>query len=1522
MLRTFAFRPTRRRGSVLIVVLAMLVLFAVLGLSFVLYSESQLSAARSQKISVSIDSEPNPLLALEGWMGPFIYDKGDTGDDLMDPIRGHSLSRSKYGAGGSFVPFGGSPLPMEAITLGAAAFADSRQIVRFTWDQGNAAVFDPERVYGATPPRNSPAGPLVGTYQAKAYPFTYPDRHDFYLASQNPTTGEITTPSFHRWDLFGSLDPTNANWASPQGKYLTLRPRPADHPNFPPVPMNADGTYTGDVANMRFITGSQRNDSLWMYAGGPVRRWREKNYVACVAPLVLDLNSRVNLAAAGNAKGTGATHASKEGWGPWEVNPVAVGMTAADVQAVIQRRYGKTGTDYTPPVDPYTAAASTARVNGQYHPLFTGGRLPRQGSLFDADGVGPAANDGSLTLPLTGGFQTTPIFNNPLVVAAPFRHEPNQLELTTVLSNHPSQYNALLYGRQPTPTPIAPAIGAGGFGHDDLLKLAARFSDPKARQATTSSVPVLGSLNPVADTAAAQQARALTTTFSVSQQWAVAAMFGRLTTDAAGVLNPVRLGPVDLNRPLPDYRKNPTLPPSPVNLWNPAVPAELPYWYAAHSARQRLARDIFIRLAARYGLVQGTNAIYYTDTGNVEVLTDPATDATGNTLVLMRIAQFAVNLVDSIDGDDIITPFVWRPTPASARTADPANDPTNGAANFAPTDLATRVVFGTEQPRLVINEVYSGIFNDRADPNPLPTPRAAQPLERRYWVELHNPTPADPTHADAGGARLKYENLVTPVLDPTTGAAVPGGYPGATYNPYRLEVAVVPAGTTAPYRSALLTALNTGGYGAAAMDTQTVFGVNGIVSARVNTFVHDGTAPSAPATLAATPDELNLVRPATAASGPVGGNAGYYLIGPKDAFPSANATCTMTLPDAPAGVPPLGAPPAPVNALSFDATAGAPSGANITAEAAKTSTVLLRRVLNPYLPPQEDPTLANFNPFVTVDFVENIPTRDRTTHNSAGAQPAALNLPTVGRIHPFAAFPDYGTAVVAPQVTAVQDQIAPAYTTSPPHTFFNLNNQTTLENTRGTPATYGFEWMPHLDRELVSLPEGAHASRTSPALLTSFFFNGTPGTGYHGHAVGLNSPLGVTINGAADNIRMLTDAEGLLTTGSRLPGVPLGGREAGKLNLNTMNDVRVFNAVLDPQGGNGFAATYPVTIWDNYIRPAAPPVAPLIARTANVSPRMTVHEGGTDYPFAFGSTSLTTGVNPPRDHPFGRSADPTTNPNGLIFPNYAAPPAPAIVANHPYLANEPLRKAWNSLTPTSDGFLVLVTVGFFEVTLPNPALPASVTNQPILGAELHDKTPGDLRAQYAAVVDRSQLATQVVQTDPTTGLALGTSSAVAADPATNPIGRGVQTKLVDDVARGANTVHIEAIPGSATAVAPDGTAVAAGTCAILGDGVVYRLGAGSRVRVGYGDSAVSGGGDGEWLTVQAVAQRQLPDATGTLQNVPGQVTLTLAAGVQFSHAAGDPVGNVVFGNPGPQPGVTLAQLRQRGLVPYFTRMEP
>jgi hypothetical protein len=89
--------------------------------------------------------------------------------------------------------------------------------------------------------------------------------------------------------------------------------------------------------------------------------------------------------------------------------------------------------------------------------------------------------------------------------------------------------------------------------------------------------------------------------------------------------------------------------------------------------------------------------------------------------------------------------------------------------------------------------------------------------------------------------------------------------------------------------------------------------------------------------------------------------------------------------------------------------------------------------------------------------------------------------------------------------------------------------------------------------------------------------------------------------------------------------------------------------------------------------------------------------------------------------------------------NGGNPRADARTAAHPYLTDEPLRKVMNSFTTTSDTFVVLAVVGWFEVREEIPATGTSPA-QRVYGAEVFVDSPGDLQQRFMAVVDRTGLA--------------------------------------------------------------------------------------------------------------------------------------------------------------------------------------
>ena len=129
--------------------------------------------------------------------------------------------------------------------------------------------------------------------------------------------------------------------------------------------------------------------------------------------------------------------------------------------------------------------------------------------------------------------------------------------------------------------------------------------------------------------------------------------------------------------------------------------ANLQQYDSALKDRQALARDIFNVLQQIVGAKP------------------PDAGVSADELNALRVlAQIAVNIVDFIDEDDIITPFNW---------------------------FRSEWVFGVELPRLVLNEVYVQYDNDPNDPgigpgvSPLIGERATTHYNVNVWAELLNP---------------------------------------------------------------------------------------------------------------------------------------------------------------------------------------------------------------------------------------------------------------------------------------------------------------------------------------------------------------------------------------------------------------------------------------------------------------------------------------------------------------------------------------------------------------------------------------------------------------------------------------------------------------------------------------------------------------------------------------------------------------------------------------------------------------
>ena len=260
----------------------------------------------------------------------------------------------------------------------------------------------------------------------------------------------------------------------------------------------------------------------------------------------------------------------------------------------------------------------------------------------------------------------------------------------------------------------------------------------------------------------------------------------------------------------------------------------------------------------------------------------------------------------------------------------------------------------------------------------------------------------------------------------------------------------------------------------------------------------------------------------------------------------------------------------------------------------------------------------------------------------------------------------------------------------------------------------------------------------------------------------------------------------------------------------------------------------------------------------------------------------------------------------------------------------------------SDNFLVVFTVGFFDIDEPSLA---QTPSRVVLRREAYDQVPGDLRSQFTAVLDRTGLA--VDANNPTSGQ---TGKFAQAAAATN------LTRVADRTVSGRNyATYMVRFPANGTMSTPPSTAAEIKVRDMpTANGSVFTLKAGSLIRFGDGPNANT---FSVLYTGATVVTSPGPPVVSTtypfFDDPTGLATVTIDSGIEVDasgnpvvpplpalpqrlpnpHSAGELIslpdneasnGNTVFtpGNPGAVQGFDPNGTQFRGVVRYFGRLVP
>lgn len=1287
-----------RQGVILLVVVLMLTLFMVVGISFVLYAESEATASRyyreAQFPSDIADIPPEVLLSYG--LGQLIYDVPDDSGSAFSAMRGHSLARTMYGW--HYRPTNNGPynatnamqvdatktnsmasLPLEANNMPYNGIGPLRgqtllgsneyEMVNYTWFPTDGFVRDPERP-GTRTSADAPLNPYAGGFNA---PYTYLDRNSMFVTAVSSDNGQtkLLTPSYFRpTATVQNLDPANPIWKdpSPASKYKVLRPRPIDmyyntaNPSDPknfPLPGDAGGDVK-QVPGADYYVGGvpMKNDSFWMDMGYPVQTTRSgRKFKPLFAWAVVDLDGRLNINAAGNVvsgnEGSLNTrqHASNQGLGRHEINLSKVLKADSPSNPVEWRNLFFGNSALVPPVyGRYARDFQPGRGIGVGSDLYpdpyaTVGDLPRS-TLFPLDF--DAVDDGQANRP------PSTHYNMPLTQFMSFPSFGTSYDNYKPGSNgDPLRFHPLVYQilrRIPDDTVLS---------NDNMYHL---LAGDYRKSFLNSLIPqnLAGAGNP----ALGKKIRQMVTTSSYDLDAPGAPPFVTDPLSGGYTMNPPAMG-VDAypkatatfttpassalgsQSPFGDYKVGDgranlltklSLNRKFVSYRDPSTFLVTPSQsLSALMDRQQFAQDIFDRLVKATGAVP------------VALLTQSAGATQQHYDATRYLAQLAANIVDYLDDDDFMTTFQWNPSP------DPALDPPQPGS-------AAGWVYGTEIPKVVLSEAYAEIRNDPADPGPTnPLVLGAQNAYKlSFWIELHNPMPPTPGLIDPSTGQEKTAELLQRA-DPSN--------PTAQVPVYQIQIAEQLAGFTP-------------------VDLRGNGNTDGQLPSK-NVLKVLEVGPITPSNSPAVDYKVILPQPSPAPNSTPAGNQGFYVVGGEvDVEGGANFNPTVKQSNMPQGN-------GVTNGLTRDLK---PSGTTIPKPQ---HTILLRRLACPQLPPQPVATLPLYNPYVTVDYLSNVPTNDAvkfTEQTSTAIPPPPANNPgymnpqnrrSLSRPQPYAA------AMASPTTMGV------GAATDPTHTFFYHN---------GSSSTPAYDWLVHLNRTPTNVFEILNVSGYKPHELTQQF-------NVSGQVNKHLAPW------AVQDARIYRALE-FFTVGDRSPFAGTNGRIPGKININTAFDGEIFDALIDAQQSNFFTSAAVMDVWQNNgpnsvkqrkqgvmnstIATNDRPFWPLGAPIATGDPQ---------YPVTGGSMGLSESI----------AGGTFTPQQASLQAPFNSQPAP------PFITNELLNKISGNITTRSNTFAVFLTVGFFEV-MDDSAKPVR------LGAEIKTSNGKAIRHQMFAIVDRTNLA--------------------------------------------------------------------------------------------------------------------------------------------------------------------------------------